>query len=100
MLQKEYNAGKQLIKDLNDESLLNIPSNSKFDNLENIKSSSNTYSSLEINNLKSINSFNDMKYPTVEENNKLQIKDDRKHVKHMMRFFSKQSKNQGYYVMC
>lgn len=66
-----------------------------FDNLKNNKSSLNTFHSQQFNTLKLSDSFDNMKDPTIEQSNQLQIKKDLKLLKHMMRFFSKQSKSQG-----
>jgi hypothetical protein len=66
-----------------------------FDNLKNDKTSLNTFHSQKLNTLKSTNSFDNIKDLTIEESNELQIKKDLKLLKHMMRFFNKQSKSQG-----
>lgn len=49
----------------------------------------------QLNNLKLTNLLDNMTDPSVEESNKLQIESYQKRTKHMMRFFKKQSKNQG-----
>ncbi|XP_025407461.1 protein ABHD18 [Sipha flava] len=93
-LYNEFNAGKQFIKDISAESHLNMQSNLMFDNLKNDKTSLNTFHSQKLNTLKSTNSFDNIKDLTIEESNELQIKKDLKLLKHMMRFFNKQSKSQ------
>lgn len=66
-----------------------------FNDLKSDKKSLNTFHSQQLNTLKSTNSFNNIEDPTIEESNELQIKKDLKLLKHMMRFFNKQSKSQG-----
>lgn len=71
-----------------------------FDNLKNDKTSLNTFHSRQLNTLKLTNPFDNMKDPTIEQSNELQIKKDLKLLKHMMRFFDRQSKNQGCLINC
>lgn len=51
--------------------------------------------SQQLNKVKLTNSLNDMFDLTVKQNNELQIKRDLKLKNHMMKFFNKQSENQG-----
>lgn len=95
MLQKEFNAGKQFVKDMNVDSHLKTRSNLMFNHLKNDKVSFNLNHSLELNKLRLTNSSDNMDDPSIEQNNELQITKDIKQTKHMMRFFNKQSKSQG-----
>lgn len=95
MLQKEFNAGKQFVKDMNIDSHLNTQSNLMFDHLKNDKMSFNLNHSMLLSKLRLTNSSDNMEDPSIEQNNELQIKKDIKQIKHMMRFFNKQSKSQG-----
>lgn len=84
---------------MNIDSHFNIKSSLMFDGLKNNKSSKNTCEPQQLDKLKltNKNAFDNLDDPSIEENNKLQIKKDLKQIKHMMRFFNKQSKSEGYY---
>ncbi|XP_050420564.1 protein ABHD18 [Adelges cooleyi] len=96
-LNREFNAGKQFIKNLNSSSSSDIQSKLMFDTVKNKKAALKLYSSQQLENLKttkSFNSFDNLDDPTIEEHNKMQIKSDAKKMRHMMRFFNEQSKNE------
>lgn len=84
---------------MNVDSHVNIQSNLMFDHLKDDKTSFDLNHSLQLNRLRLTNSSNNMDDPSIEQNNEFQIKRDIKQTKHMMRFFNKQSKSQGWVLM-
>ncbi|VVC43113.1 Hypothetical protein CINCED_3A019799 [Cinara cedri] len=94
-LKKEFNAGKQFIKDFHSESCLDIQSNLMFENSEYNKSAINTCHSQQLNNSSSSSKFDDTDDSLIEQNNEFQIKKNLKSIKHIMQFFNTQSKSQG-----
>lgn len=100
MFQKEFNAGKQFIKDMNTNAHLNIQPNLILEHL-NDKNSLNKCHSQQMNTFTLKKSFDNMNDPSIEQYNDFQIKRDLKQTRLMMRIFNK-SENQGcvkmYYV--